>query len=192
MQMKVNLFFKISAIVFVLISSFSMDVNAQNHLIRAHIDTLLTLLPEAPDTLIKDHPMFETPNVHPQKTFELTQLYYDKSVPIRVLQFKLQDYSINKDYYREQAIEVFNLDDEFKINRSDSLMGFPAHFYNDKNRTSITMFLGEYIIIELKLEGSDWELIQLATFLERFPLIAIKERFLLVSKLYRGTKIIKK
>lgn len=167
-------------------------VSAQNHLIRAEIDTLLSLLPPAPDTLLKDNPMFETPNVHPQHTFELTQLYYDKSVPLNVVQFKLQDYSINPDYYQEQAIETFNLDLNSVINRSDKVLGYDAHFYKDDKKTVITMFVGEYIIIELKQEGTPWEIDRLREFLKRFPISEIRNRFLIVSKLYRRTTVLKK
>lgn len=170
----------------------NQGVIAQNHLIRAEIDTLLSLLPQAPDTLLKDNPMFETPNVHPQHTFELTQLYYDKSVPLNVVQFKLQDYSINPDYYQEQAIETFNLDLNSVVNHSDKLMGYDAHFYKDDKKTIITMFLGEYIIVEFKQEGASWGVDRLLEFLKRFPITEIRERFLIVSKLYRRTTVVKK
>ncbi|TNE73555.1 hypothetical protein EP331_04110 [bacterium] len=174
-----------------LLGFISVTGSAQNHLIRAEIDTLLRLIPAAPDTMIRDNPLFETPNVHPQNTFELTQLYYDKSVPIKVIQFKLQDYSINRDYYQEQAIETFNLDDGEMINRSDSLMGYHTHFFKNDTQTSITMFLGEYLIIELKQEGAGWSIERLEEFLKRFPIDAIKERFLHTAKLYRHTKVVK-
>lgn len=133
--------------------------------------------------------MFETPNVHPQHTFELTQLYYDKSVPINVIQFKLQDYSINPDYYQEQAIERFNLDVESSINRSDSLFGYDAHLFVDQSKAVITVFLGEFIIIELKQEGQNWGIERLEAFFNRFPVHEIRERFLIVSKLYRRTSV---
>jgi hypothetical protein len=177
-------------LIFGIFCLISLDVNAQNHLIRAEIDTLLSLIPAAPDTMIRDQPMFETPNVHPQNTFELTQLYYDKSVPIKVIQFKLQDYSINPDYYQEQAIETFDLDSDAVINRSDSLMGYQAHFYQDTKQTTITLFLGEFIIIELKQEGANWSVESLSEFLKRFPINQIRERFLLTAKLYRRTKVV--
>jgi len=164
-------------------SSFS-----QSHIIRAHIDTLLTYLPAVSDTLIKDKPMFETPNVHPQYTFELTQLYYDKSVPIRVILFKMQDYSINPDYYREQADEAYNLDNTNEVNRSEKLAGYDTHIFLSKNKTSVTMFLGDFMIAEVKQEGTSWTIDQLKDFVGKFPITKIKNRMLTIGKLYRKAK----
>jgi len=158
---------------------------SQSHIIRAHIDTLLTFLPSVSDTLIKDKPMFETPNVHPQYTFELTQLYYDKSVPIRVIHFKMQDYSINPDYYREQAVESYNLDNSKEVNRSEKLSGYDTHIYLSKNKTSVTMFLGDFMIVDVKLEGTTWTIVQLKDFVEKFPITKIKNRMLTIGKLYK-------
>lgn len=163
---------------------------AQAHIIRAQVDTLLSMLPEAPDTLIKDAPMFETPNVHPQRTFELTQIYYDKSLPMRLIEFKMQDYSINPDYYREQALESFNLDKGNTVDRSDTLMGYVAHIYYAPKKTSVTLFLGEYMIAVLKQEGADWTISQLRQFLDKIPVTAIRNRMLEIGKMYRKTKVI--
>jgi hypothetical protein len=172
----------------ILIFFLSQTGFSQSHIIRAHIDTLLTYLPAISDTLIKDKPMFETPNVHPQNTFELTQLYYDKSTPIRVIQFKMQDYSINPDYYHEQAMEAFNLDNSTEVNRSEKLSGYDTHIYISKYKTSVTMFLGDYMIAEIKQEGTSWTVNQLRDFVSKFPITKIRNRMLEIGKLYRKTK----
>jgi len=100
----------------------------------------------------------------------------------------MQDYSINPDYYREQADEAYNLDNTNEVNRSEKLAGYDTHIFLSKNKTSVTMFLGDFMIAEVKQEGTSWTIDQLKDFVGKFPITKIKNRMLTIGKLYRKAK----
>lgn len=140
-------------------------------------DSLMLQLPKVPKGFIADTPMFETPDIQTQSTYQLTKIYF-KTRERGEIQLVIKDYSINEDYYNDQRSEVFNLDKDLIINRSELHDDYNMHLYQSGNESRITLFLSSFVYFEFWENMASVDIEDLKAMLAQCDINLIKRQFL--------------